>query len=462
MIKCAIFPRFGSCETDFGIFPYLNLPRKGPTWPIGPAPAPAPTVAYIFHASTDSYDAGMVSVVLLGSFGGYSGNYISTISIGAALGVINALATPVRFHVIGAGQAGFNGANSATPPGGNGGEGGSYASVLLAAGANNVTVQIGTEGASNGAAGNDSSVKNNGVTIALGRGGGSGSSNVGTNINPGGTANTRNVMSGYLTGLGGTGGGGAGGPNGPGGNGGDISPKAIKLTDSTVFTFNGGTGGGAGNGGTSGFTAAYAGNNHIGPPIDPFAGSPATIYEFTAGDGGDANSLISPWWFSSGAGSKVSNAGFYFGGVDAGRGAGVFGGAGGRGCSDGNHVGYNAYIACNGWLASGIYSLNQKGLSSGLGGGGELATIGSVGSIWGALPLDFTTTVMLSPVPQGYAGPGGGGGGGAGGAFSAAGVKRGSAGAQYGGGGGGGGNWTGGTTDGTGGAGGPGVIVAMF
>lgn len=448
-----ICPPFGSCAVDYGFLAFAGR-RRRVLFPAGVA-ALGPAFNYIFHSANDidvsAPIRSTVSVIEQVPSGGYTGQSFGNISFGGGLGVLNAATSAVTFHLIGGGQAGFNGTVQTSinsVPGGLGGEGGSYSSITVSPGANNFTIQIGDGGAASGGAGTDTWVKNNGIIIALARGGASATPNVGTNIQIGGLGPARTTMTGFPIGMGGGGGGGAGGPNGPGGNGGDISPLQKRQSNPAITTSGGGTGGGAGNGGKPGFTAAFAGTLRNG--INSLTGATSG---FVPGDPGDQLAPLGTVLVNGG--TVYGSTGFFGYG-----GGGDFGGGGGQGGNSADLT-VNNYVDCTPWPANfpgPPYAINQRATATTFDGG-----VGGVGTLWGILPQDFTTTISQTFLNGFFAGPGGGGGAGAGGGFSGgAGFKRGRLGGPYGGGGGGGGNSVTGNAAGVAGAGYCGLIVAVF
>jgi hypothetical protein len=393
----------------------------------------------IFHGDDDPITPGVAVLCSGNTTSGLS----STLSHAAALAILaGPNITPVTWHAIGGGQAGFDGSArvaESSVQGPNGGEGGSWATADLDPAT--FTIQIGTYGAANGDAGGDTWVKFGGVTQVLARGGGSASTNVGTSTNVGGLGNL--VRS--NPGMGGNGGGGAGGPDGPGGDTGNVSPTQHKFGAPATTTIHGGLGGGAGNGGKSGYKAADAGTFHVAPTFN-IGGTSERI----AGDGGD--SFTPPQWFDSVAGSAYGSFGGQFGNTQS-----AFFGAGGPGGPS----------LPSGWTFSYV---NDSGFPGGVRNIDRYyGAPGGYGAIWGLLPADWTT----GPVPDfstgSAAGPGGGGGGGGGGnwdddsEFPPGWQHRGWPGGGYGAGGGAGGDYvTGNVVNAAGASGNSGILVAIF
>ncbi len=349
-------------------------------------------------------------------------NYVSLVSIGA----------------IGAGQAGYDGTNGAAAPGAMGGAGGSYAGVSSASIAANdvLPVQIGTGGASNGANGGDTWIKTaGGSTIALAKGGGSASVDIGTVKYAGGLAQTRTFSGIYDIGKGGGGGGGAAGPDGAGGRGGDLNGY-VEISGGGAWTIDNGTGGGGANGGQDG-----GGTWSVNTPqfhaalyvTDSGGNSKRTADTFLTpqvipGDGGDAGpgmyTFLSPDTLGPNVGTGfcgLANIGVY--------------GQGGRAGKAGFTA--SAYFTPDiGVAAFGFQSDNRRTIGAHLGG----AFGGGAGRL-----LAWSVVAV---------GPGGGGGGTGYGVFGS-----GAAGGNYGGGGGGGANSASALS---GGPGADGVLVIIY
>jgi len=361
--------------------------------------------------------------------------------------------TTNRIHLIGAGQAGGDGVLDAAH-GGVGGAGGDY-TVLENTTAWNpgdvVTVAIGAGGASGGAIGGDTFIKDAGGTIiALARGGGSGSANVGTLSNAGGAGGNSPL------GHGGGGGGGAGGPNGVGGDGGTTSPAQHDLQNNTV-TNDGGTGGGAANGGHPGASPATIGGYHISWTDTNYG----LDFEIVGGDGGDGGNAGNLYWLSSG--NAVPNIGGPMMMNQPGQWGS--GGAGGPGYNGNRPYVLDNGITCPPWP---VLSEAGKRVQQSWGGGSN-GTTGGFGFLWGLFP-NFPPTNWNTQSPN-YAngrsaGPGGGGGAGGGGyaPFPEYVTAAGRIGGSYGGGGGGGGSTVTGSAvvNGIGGAGADGLIVIAY
>lgn len=463
-----ICPPFGDCEIDYGSNFYLTRRRRGIFFPTGAAAKP--TTVLIFHNANELASPNVSSISLTSAAAPYTGNFNSYISPGAAIAALNAITKPITWHLIGAGQSGTDGTTQPSDngvAGGIGGDGGSY-STLVTTGLTNLAVTVGNSGFPNGAAGGDSILQNNGITIALAPGGGSASLPLGTLTNRGGRGGlTRQTISGFPTGLGGQGGGGAGGPNGVGGDGGTVSPVSFLHSNPALKTSDGGTGGGASNGGRSGFQPADSGFHP--KPLFGFGSNLGP--QFIPGDGGDGNLPPLIWMGSPPAGANIGGLIFY---TQSGFVTAFWGGQGGAGGpSPIPALGSSTCVSDSAWPANGVLSAGQRGAA---GGGpftsGYFANNGVGSELWGRVPLDWSTTSADTSGNLVAAGPGGGSGGGGGGPFNDAGGLSNHSGAprgggnisgNYGGGGGGGGNLVSGFT-GTqaGGRGGYGVVVAIF
>lgn len=267
---------------------------------------------------------------------------------------------------------------------GSAGAGAYYCAIANEAntGGASITIAIGAGG--NGVAGGDTSWKASPTVLA--RGGGSGTSNVGTTQNAGGAAGTQGAF------TGGAGGGGAGGATGVGKAGGTSINSASRggsgggganAGSSTAGSANSGTNGGNGGlgpsgtaGGTGGVgSGTPGGNGSQGSGGGGAAGAGGTLPSVLGGNGGAGID----WDATHGSGGGGGGGGWRTGGGGTGGTGGLYGGgAGGGGYSDGCSIpNGNAGLGAQGIITL-IYTAATNTMGNGIAAAALIAALSTV------------------------------------------------------------------------------------